>query len=117
MRACLTGGEVFTRPDIFEIVDGVIDAGMRYSILTNGTLVDSGTIEAFRAGRRRLRLDSIQVSLDGHEASVHDAMRPDSFDRAIAKFAALYADQNERDYDASKLAAKDGRIEVETEVS
>ena len=41
----------------------------------------------------------------------------DSFDRAIAKFAALYADQNERDYDALKLAAKDGRIEVETEVA
>ena len=41
----------------------------------------------------------------------------DSFDRAIAEFAAAYADQNERDYDALKLAAKDGRIEVETEVS
>lgn len=89
MRACLTGGEIFTRPDIFEIIDGVIDAGMRYNLLTNGTLVDSGTIEAFRVGRRRLRLDSIQVSLDGHEASVHDAVRPDSFDRAVRSIRLL----------------------------
>ena len=38
-------------------------------------------------------------------------------DRAISDFAAAYADQNERDFDALKLAANDGRIEVETEVS
>ena len=41
----------------------------------------------------------------------------ETMDQAIADFAAAYADQNERDYDALKLAAKDGRIEVETEVS
>ena len=37
----------------------------------------------------------------------------DSFDRALASFAEAYADQNERDYDALKAAARSGRIAVE----
>jgi len=35
------------------------------------------------------------------------------FDRAIAGFAATYADQSERDYEALQAAADSGRIEVE----
>jgi len=38
----------------------------------------------------------------------------DAFDRALAAFAELYADQNERDYAALKAAADSGRIEVQT---
>jgi uncharacterized protein (DUF2252 family) len=37
-----------------------------------------------------------------------------TFDHAIASFAESYADQNERDYDALKQAAADGRIAVES---
>jgi uncharacterized protein (DUF2252 family) len=37
-----------------------------------------------------------------------------SFDRAMAAFAARYADQNERDYEALKRAADSGRIQVQT---
>lgn len=37
-----------------------------------------------------------------------------TFDSAIASFAEAYADQNERDYDALKRAAADGRITVES---
>jgi uncharacterized protein (DUF2252 family) len=36
----------------------------------------------------------------------------DTFDRAIADFSELYADQNERDYKALKDAAAAGRVEV-----
>jgi uncharacterized protein (DUF2252 family) len=36
----------------------------------------------------------------------------DTFDKAIAAFAESYADQNERDYAALKVAADEGRIEV-----
>ncbi len=36
------------------------------------------------------------------------------FDKAIAAFAEIYADQNERDYDALKQAAAQGRIKVES---
>ena len=39
----------------------------------------------------------------------------DTFDRAIAEFAAACADQNEDDYRALKRAADDGRIAVESE--
>jgi hypothetical protein len=37
-----------------------------------------------------------------------------SFDKALATFAEVYADQNERDYKALKRAAREGRIPVES---
>ena len=37
----------------------------------------------------------------------------DTFDRAIAAFAAAYADQNERDYEALKAAVAGGRLTAE----
>jgi uncharacterized protein (DUF2252 family) len=40
--------------------------------------------------------------------------KSDSFDRALASFAATYADQNERDYDALAAAARDGRVTVQS---
>ena len=84
-RLCLTGGEVFTRADLFELIDGVIACKMRYQMLTNGTLISRDTIKAFEVGKRRLRLDSIQVSIDGSRAEIHDQSRPPkSFDRALA---------------------------------
>ena len=83
MNVTLTGGEAFTRPDFFELVDGVIANRMRYEILSNGTLIDEKVIEKFKQGKRRLRLNSIQVSIDGASAKVHDQSRPHSFNRAI----------------------------------
>ena len=38
----------------------------------------------------------------------------DVFDHALASFAEVYADQNERDYEALKAAADSGRIAVQT---
>ena len=83
-RLTLSGGEVFTRPDLFTLIDGVIENRMRYSILSNGTLINDKVIAAFDERRHRLRLDSIQVSIDGATASVHDLSRPPtSFERAM----------------------------------
>jgi len=42
--------------------------------------------------------------------------KSDTFDRAMATFAELYADQNERDYDALKTAVASGRVMAETGV-
>lgn len=83
MRVVLTGGEVFTRPDLFQLIDTLIANRMRYSILTNGTLIDEDTADSFMKGKRVLRLDSVQVSVDGSTAEVHDRSRPGSFHGAV----------------------------------
>ena len=41
----------------------------------------------------------------------------DSFDRALARFAEAYADQNERDYAALQAAVASGRVTAESDVS
>lgn len=84
-RVTLSGGEVFLREDLFELLDSVIANKMRYSLLTNGTLINRDTLKALAAGKRRLRMDSIQVSIDGSRAEIHDQSRPPkSFDRALS---------------------------------
>lgn len=80
----LSGGEVFVRKDLFELLDCIIEKRMRYSILSNGTLIDERMIARLEEKKRRLRLNSIQVSIDGSSAEIHDQSRgKDSFVRAI----------------------------------
>jgi len=80
---CLTGGEVFSRPDLFELIDGLIANRMRYGLLSNGTLITEKVLAQFEIGKRRQRLDSIQISIDGSSSEVHDLSRPKSFGRAM----------------------------------
>ncbi len=81
----LTGGEPFTRPDFLQLVDGVIANKMRYCILTNGTLLTKEMVGELLKGKRRTRLNYVQVSIDGSTAEVHNSSRPpNSFHRAIA---------------------------------
>lgn len=83
-RVTLSGGEVFVRPDFFTLLDGVIANRMRYQLLTNGTLITPKVIRALSEGKRRLRMDSVQVSIDGSCKEIHDQSRPPaSFSRAI----------------------------------
>ncbi len=91
MDVTLTGGEVFTRRDLFELIDGLIANRMRYSLLSNGTLINEEVIAQFNLGKRRLRLDSIQVSIDGSRAEIHNLSRPNSFDRAVRGLRLLKA--------------------------
>jgi SynChlorMet cassette radical SAM/SPASM protein ScmE len=83
MTVCLTGGEVFTRPDLFELIDSLIANRMRYTLLSNGTLITEKMFAQFEIGKRRQRLDSIQISIDGSSTEVHDRSRPKSFGRAL----------------------------------
>lgn len=80
MRVSLQGGEPLMRRDFRELVDGIVRNRMRFSVLTNGTLVTEG-LAAFIAATGRC--DQVQVSIDGSCAAVHDRTRgPNSFERA-----------------------------------
>ncbi len=82
--ATLSGGEVFVRPDLWPLIDGLIDSRMRYSILSNGTLITEKTLLEFEKHKRSQRLNSIQVSIDGSCAEVHDKSRgKGSFEKAL----------------------------------
>lgn len=74
-NVCLSGGEVFLRPDLWELLDALVEQRLRYSILTNGSRVDEAAVRRLTQGRRRVRLESIQVSLDGWCAAVHERTR------------------------------------------
>jgi SynChlorMet cassette radical SAM/SPASM protein ScmE len=87
MEVCLAGGEPFIRPDLAEILDGIVGARMRFSILSNGTLVDDGLAAMVAATGR---CSSVQVSIDGSKAETHDSFRGSgSFDKAVKGLAAL----------------------------
>jgi len=72
MDVTLGGGEPFTRQDLPTIIDGVVRNHMRFSILSNGALIDDG-LAAYLGGTGRC--NSVQVSLDGSQAETHDACR------------------------------------------
>jgi radical SAM protein with 4Fe4S-binding SPASM domain len=91
--ADLTGGEIFLRPDIDEILNAVITGWKRLALLhfpTNGFLTDRivGSVERI-AGRGPL-MTVVTVSLDGDEAT-NDEVRgiKGGFRRQIETFKAL----------------------------
>ena len=87
MNVTLQGGEPFIRKDLPALIEGIVRNRMRFSILSNGTLIDDD-IAAFIAGTGRC--DTVQVSVDGSGPEPHDACRgKDSFKTAINGIHAL----------------------------
>ncbi len=77
----LSGGEPLMRKDFKEIIESIVRNRMRFTILTNGTLI---TEDIARFLSSTGRCNKIQVSLDGSRAQVNDACRgKGSFDRAL----------------------------------
>ncbi len=68
----LTGGEPFILPDIVERLE-VATSAMPTRVLTNAMLLQGARLERLLALRDRPLI--LQVSLDGHEAALHDAYR------------------------------------------
>ncbi len=81
LEVTIEGGEAFIRKDIRELILGIIKNRMRFSILTNGTLI-TDDMAAFLAGTGRC--NSVQVSIDGSTSDTHDAFRGHgNFERAV----------------------------------
>ncbi len=81
MHIRLAGGEPFYRKDLKELIDGVVRNRMRFSMLSNGGLITEEIVEYIASTGR---CDSIQISIDGGSAEVHDSARgKGSFDAAV----------------------------------
>ena len=87
LEATLSGGEAFVRKDFKELVEGVVRNRMRFSLLSNGTLI---TDDAARFLASTKRCNSVQVSIDGPTGEVHDLnCGKGSFERAVRGLQAL----------------------------
>jgi SynChlorMet cassette radical SAM/SPASM protein ScmE len=81
MDVCLAGGEPFIREDLPQLIESIVKNHMRFSILSNGTLIDE-VIAQFIAKTKRC--DFVQVSIDGSSADVHETGRgKGSFEKAV----------------------------------
>jgi AdoMet-dependent heme synthase len=85
----LSGGEIFVRKDIFEIIEHARRLMFCVRLKTNATLI--GEHEATRL--RDLAIESIQVSIYSHRADVHDAVTllPGSLERSLEAIRFLKA--------------------------
>jgi len=72
LNVTLQGGEPFCREDLKQLVEGIVGNRMRFSILSNGTLI-TDDMAAFLASTGRC--DGVQVSIDGSIPLTHDAFR------------------------------------------
>jgi radical SAM protein with 4Fe4S-binding SPASM domain len=83
----LSGGEPLFRHDIFDLASYATSLGIRVALATNGTLVTQQVARRIvDSGVRR-----VSISLDGADASTHDAFRGISgaFDAALRGFRNL----------------------------
>lgn len=77
----LQGGEPFCREDLAELIDGIVENRMRFSVLSNGTLITEETASRLASTGR---CDGVQVSIDGSTPGTHDIFRGEgTFYRAI----------------------------------
>ena len=81
MEVALCGGEPLFRKDFKEIVEGVVKNRMRFSVMSNGILLNDDLIEYLKSTKR---CNSFQVSLDGPGPESHDIFRgKGSFEKAL----------------------------------
>jgi len=84
-----TGGEPFLRADCADLLEYSLSLGMVTHVNTNAHLLDDAMVDRLAA----MGLDSVNVSLDGATADVHDRLRVHrgSFERVTNRIAALAA--------------------------
>lgn len=70
-HVCFTGGEATLRPDLVELTAYAQGQGLVAGLLTNGRrLADAAYVHALTAAG----LDHVQITLESHDAAVHDTM-------------------------------------------
>ena len=74
MAVSLTGGEILLCPYFWELLKFIKSKNVCVNLITNGTLIDK-KIAAKLSSILNFKYDSIQISLDGASASVHDSIR------------------------------------------
>jgi len=72
MDVTLQGGEPLIRKDLPELIEGVVKNRMRFSILSNGGLIDKKIASYIEQTNR---CNSVQISVDGSCAETHDVCR------------------------------------------
>jgi len=72
LEVILSGGEPLVRDDFRVLVEGIVHNRMRFSILSNGTLLND-ELAAFIAKTKRC--NSFQISIDGPSEEIHDKTR------------------------------------------
>jgi len=85
----LSGGEVFLRKDLMEMLSKILAEGYATVMLTNGTLItpENALAVSVRA------VDLVQISLDGPNPEIHDAIRgKGQFEKALAGIRQLQAE-------------------------
>lgn len=77
----MTGGEIFCRKDVLEIIERTINLGLDVSIETNGTIITEEQIKYLSKFKDHL---SISISLDGIKKETNDLTRGNgSFDKTF----------------------------------
>ena len=77
----MTGGEIFCRKDVLEIIERTIGLGLDVSIETNGTIITEEQIKYLSKLKKHL---SMSISLDGIKKETNDLTRGNgSFDRTF----------------------------------
>ncbi len=83
----LTGGEIFVRDDIWDIISHIDDRRFCIGIISNGTLLSERDIERLA----RFSVSFFATSLDGATGSTHDTFRGDegAFRKTVRTIRAL----------------------------
>ena len=83
IRATLTGGEIFLREDIFEILSKLKSKNIIIALLTNATLITKEVAAKLKTILNS-ETDIFQISLDGATKETHEKTRgKNTFDRTI----------------------------------
>ncbi|MEW5946624.1 MAG: radical SAM protein [bacterium] len=79
----LTGGELFTRPDIMEVLEIFFAGDFIYSVQTNATLIGGAALDLMERNRKKIR--AVAVSLYAGDARTHDGVTgvEGSFERTV----------------------------------